>query len=64
MKKYNLYLAERQIRELEELSNSVGVSVSEIIRRGIDSFLEAEKDKVRNRNFSVRENDHESEYHT
>lgn len=46
MKKYNLYLPERQIRELEKISERLGISVSEIIRRALDSFIETENLKL------------------
>lgn len=45
MKKYNLYLAERQINELEGISHQLGLSVSEVIRRALDSFIETESRK-------------------
>lgn len=46
MKKYNLYLAERQINELEGISHHLGLSVSEVIRRALDSFIETESQKL------------------
>lgn len=45
MKKYNLYLAERQIHELETMSRRLGISVSEVIRRALDGFIELESRK-------------------
>lgn len=46
MRKYNLYLPERQIVELEKMSERLGISVSEIIRRALDSFIEKENSKL------------------
>lgn len=46
MKKYNLYLAERQINELEGISHHLGLSVSEVIRRALDAFIEIESQKL------------------
>lgn len=46
MKKYNLYLAERQINELEGISHHLGLSVSEVKRRALDSFIEIESQKL------------------
>lgn len=46
MKKYNLYLTERQIYELERISGRLGISVSEVVRRALDSFIEVENLKI------------------
>lgn len=45
MKKYNLYLSEQQINTLNLLSEQKGLSVSEIIRRALDEFIEKELNK-------------------
>lgn len=47
MKKYNLYLTERQIYELGRISGRLGISVSEVVRRALDSFIEVENLKIR-----------------
>lgn len=48
MKKYNLYLSERQIAILSLLSEQKGLSVSEIIRRALDEYIEKELVKSQN----------------
>ena len=45
MKKYNLYLSEQQINALALLSEEKGLSVSEIIRRALDEYIEKESNK-------------------
>jgi len=45
MKKYNLYLSEQQINALVLLSEQKGLSVSEIIRRALDEYIEKESNK-------------------
>ncbi len=45
MKKYNLYLSEQQISALALLSEERGLSVSEIIRRALDEYIEKESNK-------------------
>jgi len=45
MKKYNLYLTEPQIEALTRISDEKGLSVSEVIRRALDGFIEAEDEK-------------------
>lgn len=45
MRKYNLYLPERQIHALENMSERLGISVSEIIRRALDFYIELENSK-------------------
>lgn len=45
MKKYNLYLSEQQINTLILLSEQKGLSVSEIIRRALDEYIEKESNK-------------------
>lgn len=42
MKKFNHYLAERQIQKLNALSRHTGLSVSELLRRAIDEGLKEE----------------------
>lgn len=39
MQRVNFYLTEQQVTALTELSESSGLSVSELIRRAIDAFL-------------------------
>ena len=46
MKKYNLYLSEQQINTLILLSEQKGLSVSEIIRRALDEYIEKESNKI------------------
>lgn len=45
MRKYNLYLPDRQIRALENMSEQLGISVSEIIRRALDFYIGFENSK-------------------
>ena len=40
VKKYNLYLSENQIESLEKISRERDISVSEIVRRALDDFIE------------------------
>jgi len=40
MKFYNLYLSNVQLKELKQLSKAKDISVSEIIRRAVDEYLE------------------------
>lgn len=40
MQRTNIYLAVQQLTRLKALSKQVGVSVSELIRRAIDLFIE------------------------
>lgn len=46
MKKYNLYLTEPQIESLTQISEQKGLSVSEVIRRALDAYLEEEEEKA------------------
>lgn len=46
MRKYNLYLTEPQIEALTEISAAKGISVSELIRRALDAFIDAEEEKA------------------
>ncbi len=46
MKKYNLYLSEQQINALVLLSEQKGISVSELIRRALDEYIEKEHRKT------------------
>ena len=43
MKILNLYLTDPQIVTLKKLSKKLDLSVAELIRRAIDSFLEKQK---------------------
>ena len=45
MKRVNYYLAIRQIEKLKEISKEEGISVSEILRRIIDKYLQQYKNK-------------------
>jgi len=40
MKRYNLYLSKYQIEVLEQVSQQKGISVSELIRRALDEYIE------------------------
>jgi len=46
MKKYNLYLSDQQLEALETLSTAKGISVSELVRRALDLFIEQQEKKV------------------
>ncbi len=37
--RYNVYLAVRQVKALESISQKTGAPVSELIRRSIDAYL-------------------------
>ena len=39
MQRFDLYLANIQLRELRSISKKTGYSVAEIIRRAIDEYL-------------------------
>lgn len=39
----DLYFTAQQLKKLEELSLETGLTVSELIRRAVDSFLSKEK---------------------
>jgi metal-responsive CopG/Arc/MetJ family transcriptional regulator len=41
------YLSAMQIRELKKLSKKTSISVSELIRRAIDEFIERRKESER-----------------
>ena len=45
MKRVNYYLSEKQIKDLKQLSGKTGITVSEIIRRAIDEYLDENKSK-------------------
>tara|TARA_Y100000310_G_C20674733_1_gene812335 strand:- start:1220 stop:1393 length:174 start_codon:yes stop_codon:yes gene_type:complete len=47
-----IYLSERQQALLGEIQKMLGISISEIIRRAIDEYIEREKTK--NKNYSER----------
>jgi predicted DNA-binding protein len=42
MKRTNLYLSVVQLAKLDKLSRKTGLSVSELMRRAIDQYLESE----------------------
>lgn len=42
MKRTNLYLSVVQLAKLDKLSRKTGLSVSELMRRAIDEYLEHE----------------------
>ena len=44
MKRINFYLTNKEINTLKMISEETGLSVSELVRRSIDTFLK-EKDK-------------------
>ena len=46
MKRYNLFLSQRQIKWLMEMSKDMGLSVSEIIRRAIDEYIRNNKVRI------------------
>ena len=43
------YLSAIQIRDLKNLSKKTSISVSELIRRAVDEFLEKHKNKEKKR---------------
>ncbi len=43
MKRIEFYLSEKQISALRKLKKLLGLSVSELVRRAIDEFLEKHK---------------------
>jgi hypothetical protein len=43
MKRKNFYLSKREIESLESKSKKIGISVSELLRRIIDSYFENTK---------------------
>lgn len=50
MKRTNIYLKARQLKELKRLSAETGATVAELVRRAVDEFTErrkAEKGRVR-----------------
>ncbi len=53
MKAITFYFAERQIKELKDMSNDTGISVSEQVRRAVDAHLE--KYKLFKYNTTVKE---------
>jgi len=42
MQKYNIYLPKQQIRSLETLSNTTGITISDHVRRAIKDYIEKE----------------------
>ena len=47
MKFYNLYLSEVQLGALRKMSKAKDISVSELIRRAVDDFLDKSKKESR-----------------
>lgn len=47
MKRVNYHLTEKQIMELQKVGTKTGLSVAEIIRRSVDAYLDAYKEKNR-----------------
>jgi predicted DNA-binding protein len=45
MKKVNYYITEKQDKRLRQLSKESGLTVSELIRRALDYYLERKKGK-------------------
>lgn len=43
MKRTNVHLTEPQLKALEKVSKSTGLSVAEIIRRAVDAYLEGKR---------------------
>ena len=43
MKRVNYHLTNQEIKALRELSQQTGLTVSELIRRAIDEYLESKK---------------------
>ena len=43
MKRTNIYLLARQIRELKRLSAKTGATSAELVRRAVDVYLEGQK---------------------
>jgi len=46
MKRINFYLTDKQVAKLKLLSKESGMSVSELVRKAIDSFLKKAKREV------------------
>ena len=42
MVKMNFYLTERQVQALKVMSDKIGLSMSELLRRAIDAFIGAQ----------------------
>lgn len=45
MKRTNIYLTDRQVKELKEIADKLGLSTAELIRRVLDLYLENKKGK-------------------
>jgi hypothetical protein len=43
LKRVNLHLSDRQIEQLKKLSKKLGISFAELIRRGMDEYLEKKR---------------------
>ena len=46
----NIYLTERQLKRLDNLTNKTGLLFSEVIRRAIDELLDREEKKLKGQN--------------
>jgi len=46
MKRINFYLTDKEINNLQSLSQVTGLSVSELVRRAIDSFLKKNEKNI------------------
>jgi len=46
MKSITFFFAQRQIKELKEMSKDTGLNVSELVRRAVDTLLEKHQEKV------------------
>ena len=44
-KRTNIYLSELQLKRLKKLGEKRDVSISELVRRGVDQFLDREEKK-------------------
>jgi hypothetical protein len=48
MKRTNIYLKARQVKELKAVCAETGASMAEVVRRAVDAFIDRRKaDKVR-----------------
>jgi len=47
VKRTNIYLTENQVRQLKKLSDKKGITISELIRRVLDQWLEEQFPKGR-----------------
>ena len=49
MKKRNFYLSEKQVNSLSKYSKAMDLTISELIRRSIDKFIEEKESKNESR---------------